>query len=220
MKEFIEKLIVRLREKFKYNSEQAEIYRSRSDNDAYFREKEDLYRDRANTYGEVMRIVNRLAEEYKTDKVNQLAMMYAQNMYMFGVDVTKAWETATSQSASLNEVYLRGRQDERDKFAKWQDKHKDNVMINGQYCWQTCGATEHCKECNRLCNGSIDYYENYDVLAEKYNNDFCEWKSEKDIFIQNPHTGRRFSNEPSMRNVYCNTCGKKIRVAPYQTKGE
>jgi hypothetical protein len=41
------------------------------------------------------------------------------------------------------------------------EEYKDNVMINRQYCWQTCGATEHCKECNRLCNGSIDYYENY-----------------------------------------------------------
>lgn len=65
MKEFIEKLIGRLEEKFKYNSEQAEIYRDGSDKDAYFREKKDLYMDRANTYGEVMRIVNRLAEEYK-----------------------------------------------------------------------------------------------------------------------------------------------------------
>ena len=50
------------------------------------------------------------------------------------------------------------------------EEYKDNVMINGQYCWQTCGDTEHCKECNRLCNGSIDYYENYDVLAEEYIN--------------------------------------------------
>lgn len=57
-------------------------------------------------------------------------------------------------------------------------------------------------------------------LAEEYNNDFCVWKSEKDMFIQNPHTGRKFSNEPSMRNIYCNTCGKKIKVAPYQPKGE
>ena len=100
------------------------------------------------------------------------------------------------------------------------EEHKDNVMINGQYCWQTCGDTEHCKECNRLCNGSIDYYENYDVLAEEYDNDFCEWKSEKDMFIKNPHTGRKFSNEPSMKNIYCNTCGKKIKIAPYQPKGE
>ena len=48
------------------------------------------------------------------------------------------------------------------------EEHKDNVMIDGQYCWQTCGSTEHCKECNRLCNGSIDYYENYDFMAEEY----------------------------------------------------
>ena len=47
------------------------------------------------------------------------------------------------------------------------EEHKDNVMIDGQYCWQTCGATENCKECNRLCNGSIDYYENYDCLVEE-----------------------------------------------------
>lgn len=47
------------------------------------------------------------------------------------------------------------------------EEYKDNVIINGQYCWQTCGATEHCKECNRLCNGSIDYYENYDCLLEE-----------------------------------------------------
>ena len=41
----------------------------------------------------------------------------------------------------------------------------------------------------------------------------CEWKSVSDgEFIQNPHTKRLYSNEPSMQNVYCNTCGKKIKV--------
>ena len=41
----------------------------------------------------------------------------------------------------------------------------------------------------------------------------CEWKSASDgEFIQNPHTKRLYSNEPSMKNVYCNTCGKKIKV--------
>jgi len=69
MKEFIEKLIGRLEEKFKYNSEQAEIWRNGSDKDAYFRGQKDLYMDRANTYGEVMRIVNQLAEEYKTEHI-------------------------------------------------------------------------------------------------------------------------------------------------------
>lgn len=43
--------------------------------------------------------------------------------------------------------------------------------------------------------------------------DVCEWKSASDgEFIQNPHTKRLYSNEPSMKNVYCNTCGKKIKV--------
>ena len=43
--------------------------------------------------------------------------------------------------------------------------------------------------------------------------DVCEWKSTSDgEFIQNPHTKRLYSNEPSMQNVYCNTCGKKIKV--------
>ena len=40
--------------------------------------------------------------------------------------------------------------------------------------------------------------------------DVCEWQSASDgEFIQNPHTKRLYSNEPSMQNVYCNTCGKK-----------
>ena len=43
--------------------------------------------------------------------------------------------------------------------------------------------------------------------------DVCERKLANDgEFIQNPHTKRLYSNEPSMKNVYCNTCGKKIKV--------
>ena len=72
MKEFIDKLIGRLEEKFKYNSEQAEIYIDDSDKDAYFREKKDLYMDRANIYGEVIRIINQLAEEYNNGWISVL----------------------------------------------------------------------------------------------------------------------------------------------------
>lgn len=43
--------------------------------------------------------------------------------------------------------------------------------------------------------------------------DVCEWKSVRDEeFIKNPHTNRLFSNEQSMKNMYCNTCGKKIKI--------
>ena len=54
-----------LKEKFEYNSEQAEIWREGSDKDSYFRQQKDLYMDRANIYGEVMREIDRLSEEYK-----------------------------------------------------------------------------------------------------------------------------------------------------------
>lgn len=49
--------------------------------------------------------------------------------------------------------------------------------------------------------------------AKAYNEEVCEWKwVDNGKFIQNPHTHRKFSHEPSMRNVYCNTCGKKISI--------
>ena len=38
-------------------------------------------------------------------------------------------------------------------------EYQSRVMIDGQYCWQNCLATEMCNKCNRLCNGSIDYFE-------------------------------------------------------------
>ena len=60
-------------------------------------------------------------------------------------------------------------------------------------------------------------YEFIDYVEGKRNigvsDDVCEWKLANDgEFIQNPHTKRLYSNEPSMKNVYCNTCGKKIKV--------
>lgn len=51
------------------------------------------------------------------------------------------------------------------------------------------------------------------VKQGSVSDDVCEWKSAIDgEFIQNPHTKRLYSNEPSMNNVYCNTCGKKIKA--------
>ena len=48
----------------------------------------------------------------------------------------------------------------------------------------------------------------------KWKVECCEWKLlHEKCFIQNPHTKRMFSNEESMRNVYCNTCGKPIKIS-------
>lgn len=114
-------------------------------------------------------------------------------------------------------------------------EYKDNVTINGQYCWQTCGATEHCKECNRLCNGNIDYYENYDFMVEE-NADFCEWE----VVTSNINSEERWvyynkiSCNPDLKGClptfhfskreqenflkHCPYCGKKIKVV--EPKGE
>lgn len=43
-----------------------------------------------------------------------------------------------------------------------------NVIIDEKYCFQTCACTEKCHQCNRLCNGDIDWYENIDDWNEEF----------------------------------------------------
>ena len=73
--------------------------------------------------------------------------------------------------------------------------------------------------CDMACSGEQGFIAREDVLdaineAEaKWEADCCEWKVlHEKCFIQNPHTKRLFSNEESMQNVYCNTCGKPINI--------
>ena len=80
------------------------------------------------------------------------------------------------------------------------------------------------KAIKRYKNGNFGDYEGTDYYIKQskaieivkrggVSDDVCEWKSVSDgEFIKNPHTKRLYSNEPSMQNVYCNTCGKKIKV--------
>ena len=71
---------------------------------------------------------------------------------------------------------------------------------------EKCDAKEICRIC--VVDDAIEI-----VKQGGVSDDVCEWKSASDgEFIQNPHTKRLYSNEPSMKNVYCNTCGKKIRI--------
>ena len=80
------------------------------------------------------------------------------------------------------------------------------------------------KSITRYKNGNFGDFDGVEYYIKKrdaieivkkggVSDDVCEWKSVRDgEFIQNPHTKRLFSNEPSMKNVYCNTCGKKIKI--------
>ena len=71
---------------------------------------------------------------------------------------------------------------------------------------EKCDTKEICRIC--VVDDAIEI-----VKQGGVSDDVCEWKSASDgEFIQNPHTKRLYSNEPSMQNVYYNTCGKKIKV--------
>ena len=71
---------------------------------------------------------------------------------------------------------------------------------------EKCDTKEICRIC--VVDDAIEIVKHGGV-----SDDVCEWKSESDgELIRNPHTNGLFSNEQSMQNVYCNTCGKKIKV--------
>lgn len=67
--------------------------------------------------------------------VSNLAKAYAVNIKRYGVDVTEKWATATQNAAALNQAYLRGRQDERDKFDEWREEYnkEHNTEHNKEY---------------------------------------------------------------------------------------
>lgn len=70
-------------------------------------------------------IVNQVAEEYKDSEIYQLAMIYAEKIMKYGLDITKRWETATSQSAALERAYMRGMQEQIDKFNQLKEEYNN-----------------------------------------------------------------------------------------------
>ena len=48
--------------------------------------------------------------------VIQTAYLYAQNLHLYGVDVTKEWLTATVQSANLEQAHRKGFYDALEKM--------------------------------------------------------------------------------------------------------
>ena len=95
-----------------------------------------------------------------------------------------------------------------EKLKRRIEARKETVLPERNYMFGKLGVVS-AEATNRTIDAVLSIVS--EVEAE-YGNDVCEWKNEKGMFIQNPHTGRKFSNEPSMKNVYCNTCGKKIKV--------
>ena len=58
-------------------------------------------------------------------------------------------------------------------------------------------------------------------IEENHNNDFCEW-TEISVggitAVKEPHGMKLFNHDHKQQ--FCHYCGKKIKVAPYQPKGE
>ena len=87
-------------------------------------------------------------------------------------------------------------------------KHKDTTDLTTVDEEMVAGFTVYQGAFNDAIDKAIEI-----VKQGGVSDDVCEWKTASDgEFIQNPHTKRLYSNESSMKNIYCNTCGKKIKV--------
>ena len=140
MKEFIEKLIGRLEEL------KDDVVDDKCPVEKNSRECEMEYACETCYLTKAINIVNELAEEYRNDKVCQTAIMYAKNLHKYGIQIDSIWETATQQSMALNQAYMRGRQDERDIFDEWQEKHI-NTSTDTSSGWIPC--SERLPEANQ-----------------------------------------------------------------------
>ena len=158
MKEFIEKLIGRL--------EKLKIYYAEDFSQGYSCEI-----DCVEKY-EVKKIINELAEEYRNDKVCQTAIMYAKNLHKYGIQIDSIWETATQQSMALNQAYMRGRQDERDIFDEWQEKHI-NTSTDTSSGWIPC--SERLPEEDGYYLTTIRFYHLHNLVAMGCNFEDGKW---------------------------------------------
>lgn len=64
------------------------------------------------------------------------------------------------------------------------EKYQSRVMIDEQFCWQTCVCTDRCNECNRLADGEFDYYESIGEWEEEYINTSTDKSTEQPTWKQ------------------------------------
>ena len=61
------------------------------------------------------------------EMIQELAIMYATSLVRYGVDIQEKLETATQMNYALNQAYLRGRADERERFTRsWESEVADS----------------------------------------------------------------------------------------------
>ena len=71
-----------------------------------------------------------------------------------------------------------------------QEAEQYNVMIDGEYCFQSCGCTEMCGKCSRIANGYTDYYESICAFSDQTNADRIRSFSDEELaeFIEQVST--------------------------------
>ena len=90
------------------------------------------------------------------------------------------------------------------------EKYKE-ITNPDTICLAHCDIS--CDECMQESEQLVEWLEELKAIKDGGISDgVCKWRLCNKEFIQNPHTKRIYSNKPNMKNVYCNTCGKKIEV--------
>jgi hypothetical protein len=87
------------------------------------------------TFVDTIEIIKQVVKEYNNDTINQIAEMYASCLTKYGVDVTEKWETAIQNTYAMEQAYMRGRQDEIDKFAKFRDEYDKDINVSSNDRW-------------------------------------------------------------------------------------
>lgn len=70
------------------------------------------------------------------------------------------------------------------------------------------------------CEGYEHAFEIVNQVAEEYSNDFCEWHKVKNGNAYQCNTHAEIHDSRVLDWCVCPYCGKEIKIAPYQPKGE
>lgn len=137
----------------------------------------------------------------KENLIYKYAILHAQHLLKYGVDIGEKWETATQNTIALNEAYLRGVKDERDNFDRLREESDDWIPCSeklpdvDKYSAKTYWVTMHVKDFN-----------NYFTKSMKWNGYLKRWEQ---------------SNGKKVSNYWEIVAWKEyITPEPYQPEGD
>lgn len=94
--------------------------------------------------------------DFRKALIENYAKMYAKSLILHGVDIEGKYETATKIHVALEEAYMRGRQDERDEFARWAEEHLSVEPPRGEWI-EEFYFDYRCSSCGSLAEFRTDF---------------------------------------------------------------